>query len=64
MLDKMPDILASSDKLNASEATETDISAFAASFLIERGYPVMHTDHYSLQHDILSKTFGQTEDVK
>lgn len=57
LLDKHPDILKNTDKPSITESNESDIAAFASSWLLERGYPVIHTDSYSLQADFLKRNY-------
>ncbi len=61
-IDKIPDIVSNTDKIRISDVSDTDIAAFAATWLLEKGYPALHIDHFSLQHDFLKKNYNTEED--
>jgi len=56
-IDKYLDVLSSTDRINTQEVSEADTAAFASSWLVEKGYPVIHTDFHDLQQDFLNKNY-------
>lgn len=60
-LNEWPKIVSNDDKINVQNTSESDIAAFAAAFLLERGYPVLYTDEYSLQNTFFNNNYKEKE---
>ena len=56
------EILTNKDKVILDDVSDSEFAMLSAKYLMERGYPVIYTDQYKLEQDILEKLNGKQSD--